>query len=204
MSAPAYTVIGHPRSRAMRVLWMLEELELPYEHVPATPRSDAARAHNPAGKIPTLLIDGRPFTDSVAIVQHLADAHGRFTAPAGSLERLAQDGATQFAVDEVEGALWTTGKHSFVLPEERRVPAAKDTARWEFSQAMEELARRLSDRAFIAGPDFTVPDLLLGHCASWAEAAKMEMPGGPVAAYFERLRARPALARAMQKAVRAS
>jgi glutathione S-transferase len=199
-----YTVIGHPRSRAMRVLWMLEELELPYEHVPATPRSEAAMAANPTGKIPILLIDGRAFTDSVAIVQYLADAHGRFTAEAGTEARLRQDGMTQFAVDEVEGALWQTGKHSFVLPEERRVPAAKETARWEFGQAMAELGRRLGDRAFVAGDDFTVPDLLLGHCASWAEAAKMDMPGGAVGAYFERMRARPALARAMQKAVRAS
>ena len=199
-----YTVIGHPRSRAMRVLWMLEELELDYAHVPATPQSDAARQANPRGKIPVLLVDGRPFTDSVAIVQFLADRHGAFTAPAGTVERLAQDGATQFAVDEVEGALWTVGKHSFVLPEERRSADAKATARWEFDRAMEELARRLADRAFIAGDDFTVPDLLLGHCASWAESAKMTMPGGAAGAYFERLRARPALGRAMQKAVRAA
>ncbi len=199
-----YTVIGHPRSRAMRVLWMLEELGLDYAHVPATPQSDAARQANPQGKIPVLLVDGKPFTDSVAIVQFLADRHGAFTAPAGSLERLAQDGATQFAVDEVEGALWTVGKHSFVLPEERRSAEAKATARWEFNRAMEELSRRLGDRAFIAGDDFTVPDLLLGHCASWAESAKMTMPTGTAGAYFERLRARPALARAMQKSVRAA
>jgi glutathione S-transferase len=186
----------------MRVLWMLEELELPYEHVPAPPRDAAVRAHNPTGKVPVLLIEDRAFTDSVAIVQFLADRHGRFTAPAGTEARLRQDGATQFCVDEVEGALWTVGKHSFVLPEERRSAGAKTTARWEFDRAMEELTRRLGAAAYIAGDDFTVPDLLLGHCAAWADAAKMTKPGGAAGAYLDRIRARPALARAMEKAAR--
>jgi glutathione S-transferase len=198
-----YTVIGSPRSRAMRVLWMLEELEQPYHHVPAPPRDAAVRAHNPTGKVPVLLIDGAAYTDSVAIVTYLADRHGRCTAQAGSEARLRQDGATQFCVDEVEGALWTVGKHSFVLPEERRSAEAKATARWEFDQAMAELDRRLGDAPFIAGDAFTVPDLLLGHCAAWADAAKMTKPGGRAGAYLDRMRARPALARAMEKAAKA-
>jgi glutathione S-transferase len=198
-----YTVIGSPRSRAMRALWMLEELELPYDHVPAPPRDAAVVAHNPAGKVPVLLIEGRAFTDSVAIVQFLADRHGRFTAPAGTEDRLRQDGATQFCVDEVEGALWTVGKHSFVLPEERRSEGAKAAARWEFDRAMEELERRIGEADYIAGDRFTVPDLLLGHCAAWAEAARMTKPGGRAGAYLDRMRARPALARAMEKAARA-
>jgi putative NADH-flavin reductase len=57
---PMYTVIGSPRSRAMRVLWMLEELEQPYELIPAAPRDEAVRAYNPAGKVPVLLVDGQP------------------------------------------------------------------------------------------------------------------------------------------------
>ena len=199
-----YTVVGSPRSRAMRALWMLEELEQPYRHVPAAPRSPDALAHNPAGKVPVLLVEGEPFTDSVAIVQFLADRHGALTAPAGTLARLRQDGLTQFCVDEIEGALWTVGKHSFVLPDERRVPAVKETARWEFDRAMAELDRRLGDQPFVTGDAFTVPDLLIGHCAAWAEAAKMTMPEGRVGAYLARLRARPALARAMQRAARAA
>lgn len=45
-----YTVIGTVRTRAARVLWMLEELGLPYEHLAAAPRSEGVTAFNPAGK----------------------------------------------------------------------------------------------------------------------------------------------------------
>lgn len=196
-------LVGHPRSRAMRVMWMLEELAEPYDYNPALPQSTAAKAANPAGKIPVLFVGDQPLTDSVAIVQFLADSHSRFTHPAGTLARARQDGFTQFCVDEVEGALWTAGKHSFVLPEALRVPQIKATCRAEFARAMETLAARLGDRPFVAGDAFTVPDLLLGHCAGWAEAAKFDLPDGPVGAYFARLRARPALAAAMARAASA-
>ncbi|MGY9039234.1 MAG: glutathione S-transferase N-terminal domain-containing protein, partial [Rhodobacterales bacterium] len=42
-----YKVIGATKSRAMRVMWMLEELGQPYEHVPCGPRSDEAKQYNP-------------------------------------------------------------------------------------------------------------------------------------------------------------
>lgn len=183
----------------MRVLWMLEELAEPYDVVPCAPRSPEILAVNPEGKIPALVTDGETLTDSVAIVQYLADRHGRFTAPAGTIARARQDGYTQFCVDEVEGALWTAGKHSFVLPEAERVPQIKQTARAEFARAMATLERRLGDRPFVTDGGFTVPDLLLGHCAGWATSAKFDLPGGKVGAYFERLRNRPALTAAMKR-----
>lgn len=195
------TVYGSPRSRAMRVLWMLEELGEPYAHVPAAPQSAEIRAVNPEGKIPAVVVDGETLTDSVAIIQFLADRAGRLTHPAGTIARARQDGFTQFCVDEVEGALWTAGKHSFALPEALRVPQVKETARAEFARAMETLARRLGDRQHVMGDDFTVPDLLLGHCAGWAESAKFDLPGGTVGAYLARCRGRPALRRAFEKAM---
>lgn len=195
-----HVVYGTARSRALRVMWMLEELGLAWDHVPCAPQSEAIIAVNPAGKIPALVVDGVTLTDSVAIVQFLADRAGSLTAKAGTLERAAQDGFKQFCVDEVEGPLWTAGKHSFALPEGLRVPQVKEAARWEFARAMQTLAARLGDRPFVTGEAFTVPDLLLGHCAGWAVAAKFDLPDGAVGAYFKRLRARPALRRAMEKA----
>ena len=195
-----YTVYGSGRSRAMRVMWMLDELDENYDIVPCSPQTPEILAVNPEGKIPALVVDSETLTDSVAIVQYLADRHGKLTAPAGTLARARQDGFTQFCVDEVEGALWTAGKHSFVLPEALRVPAVKDTARAEFARAMETLARRLGDRPFVTDLGFTVPDLLLGHCAGWAVSAKFDLPDGPVGAYFDRLRRRPALGAAMRRA----
>ena len=71
-----YEVIGMRASRAMRVLWMLEEAGLPYRHIPAKPRDADAAAANPSGKIPALRDGDAVITDSVAIMTYLADKHG--------------------------------------------------------------------------------------------------------------------------------
>lgn len=191
-----YTVVGTVASRALRVIWMLEELEQPYELVPASPRSPEIKAHNPDGKVPALVVDGTALIDSVAIVQFLADRQGALTYPAGSLERAQQDSMTQFCVDEIEGALWTAAKNTFVHPKEHQKREIKETCRFEFNLAMERLARRLGDQPYIMGETFTVPDILIGHCAGWARAAKFSLPDGVVGDYFRRLEERPAFKRA--------
>lgn len=192
-----YQVIGTLRSRALRVLWALEELGQPYTLVQAAPRSEVARAHHPEGKVPALVMGATVLTDSVAIVQYLADAHGGLTCPAGTPERGRQDGFTQFAVEQADGPLWLASRHSFVLPEAERLPGMKDAMRADFARGMASLASRLGTGPYLMGERFTVPDLLLGHCAGWAVAAKFALPDGPVGAYLDRVRARPALQRAL-------
>ena len=199
-----YKVIGNPRARPMRVLWMLEELGQDYEIVNAAPHSDIVKQGNPGGRIPVLHDGDAVITDSVAIVTYLADKHGACTHPAGTPERGFQDAMTQFCVDEIEGALWTNAKNDFLHPEEIRVGAIGDVCRYEFAKAMDTLAARVEGKAFIAGDDFTVPDLILGHCAGWAKNAKFDIPEGPAADYMARMRERPALARAMKRAAEAT
>lgn len=194
-----YTLIGHPQSRAMRAMWMLEEVEAEYEVIPVAPGSDAAKAHNPTGKVPALMVDDLLVTDSVAIVQFLADAHGFATAPAGTVARGQQDAMTQFINEEIDGALWTASKHRFVLPQELRVPAVKDTARVEFDRGIARLAGYLGDKPFLMGDEFTVPDLIASHCLGWARVAKFDVTDEAVIAYGKRCRARPAFRRALER-----
>lgn len=192
-----YKVIGFPRTRTFRVIWMLEELEASYEVEAAMPRSATATHYNPSGKIPILLVDGEPIIDSVAIVQFLADRHGRFTAKAGTLERARQDSLTQFAMDDIELPLWVYAKHGFILPEHLRSETARAACKFDFDQALKALEGRLADKPYVCGDDFTVPDLLLGHCANWAEnGCNWEIPAGPVKDYVDRVRNRPAHTRA--------
>ncbi|MEM7422281.1 MAG: glutathione S-transferase family protein [Pseudomonadota bacterium] len=195
-----YTVVGSPRTRTMRVLWMLEELGQPYQIVPAKPHSDAVSAGNPGGKVPVLHDGDAVITDSVAICTYLADKHGDCTYPAGSPERGHQDAITQFCVDEIEGALWAAAKNTFINPEEHRAPAIVPVAKFEFAKALKTLEQHLDGKEFIAGDRFTVPDLLLTHCAGWARNAKFDIPAGPVADYVTRTRERPALQRAGARA----
>ena len=82
-----YTVIGTVKSRALRVIWMLEELDVQFDHIAAPPQSEGVIQVSPSGKVPVLVEDGVPITDSTAILQYLADKHGQFTHPAGTLDR---------------------------------------------------------------------------------------------------------------------
>jgi len=187
-----YQLVGNITSRAFRVIWMLEELGLPFEHIKAAPGSEEAREFNPAGKVPVLLVDGEPLTDSAAILSFLTDRHGDFTYPCGTIERARQDGFTHFINDELDATLWTAARHSFMLPEERRVPEVKESLKWEFARSVDELMRRMGDGPFLMGDRMTVPDILATHCGNWAYAAKFPLENEAFNAYVKRMRARPA------------
>ena len=69
-------------SRSQRILWLLEELGLPFDVVqhsrhPETRRAPAAlREVHPLGKSPVLVDSGTPIIESGAIIEHIIDRHG--------------------------------------------------------------------------------------------------------------------------------
>lgn len=192
-----YTLVGFPKTRAFRVLWMLEELGVDYEVHPAAPRSPEAKAVNPSGKVPALKVGEDIIIDSVAICQFLADRHNQMTKPVGSIERAQQDSWTQFAMDDIELPMWVYSKHQFILPEAMRSTKAQEACAFDFKNALTAFAERLGSNQYVMGDDFTVPDLLLGHCGQWAQNGPgWELPAGPVADYFARVIDRPAYQRA--------
>jgi glutathione S-transferase len=191
----SYTVIGNATSRAARVLWMLEELGLAYEHIGVKPRADEVMRFNPSGKVPVLLVDGQPITDSTAILTFLADSTGRMTRPAGTLARARQDALTQAVLDEIDAILWTAARHSFILPKDQRVPEVKASLRWEFDRNQKIIAQRLGEGPFLMGDEMTVPDIILAHCGHWARSAKFDLTEPALVDYVDRVLARPAFAR---------
>jgi len=191
-----YKVLGMAATRTLRVLWMMEELGLEYEHLPHPPRSKEMLEINPSGKVPALMVDDQVVIDSVAIMQFLADKHGDMTYPAGTIERAQQDSFTQFINDEIDAIIWCAARNTFILPEDKRVPEIKETLKWEFVRSMKLLGERIGDNEFLMGDKMTVPDILLTHCGGWARMAGFEIPNGPLKAYFKRMIARPAYLRA--------
>ncbi|MEM6374874.1 MAG: glutathione S-transferase family protein [Pseudomonadota bacterium] len=190
-----YEVVGSSASRAFRVLWMLEELAIPYTHIPAAPQSAEARAVNPSGKIPVLRQNGGYISDSLAIMAYLADVTGKMSYPAGSFERARQDALTHRISDELDSALWVAARHSFVLPEELRVPEVKTTLRWEYERNLAFLENELAG-PFLMGDQMTVPDIILTHCLRWARHARFPPPSGKLVDYLARMEAREPLQRA--------
>ncbi|MEM7472859.1 MAG: glutathione S-transferase family protein [Pseudomonadota bacterium] len=195
-----YTVVGTLTSRAFRVLWMLEELGQPYIQIAAKPQSEEVRAHNVHGKIPVLLDEDHAISDSTAIVTYLADKHGALSAPAGTLERAQQDAMTQRILDEFDACLWSAARHSFVLPAEKRVPAVKETLKWEFARAETALVHDLRDKPFLMGEQISVPDIILTHCLGWAITAKFGISEPVLSEYLNRMKVRDAYQQARAKA----
>lgn len=190
-----YEVIGSRASRAFRVLWLLEEMGLTYTHLPVAPRSAEALAVNPSGKIPALRDGEAVLTDSVAIMTFLADKHGQFTHAPGSHTRAVQDALTHRVLDEVDAILWMAARHSFVLPEEHRVAAVKDSLRWEYERNIKGLAEAFVG-PFLQGETPTIADLLLAHCLMWAGKAGFAAPPAPLDGYLGAMMARAAFQRA--------
>ncbi len=186
-----YTVIGTVKSRAFRVMWMLEELGQPYKVIPAGPRSPDAKKYNPSGKVPALLDGDAVLTDSVAIMQYLADKHGSMTAPAGTVARAHQDAMTLWLIDEFDAILWAAAKHSFIFPEDQRIPQVKDSLKAEFTRSAAQLAERLGG-PFLMGDEITVPDLLAVHCINWSIGAGFPRVDDRLGAWAQTLRERPA------------
>lgn len=192
-----YEVIGNRASRTFRVLWTLEELGQPYTHIPAGPRSDEVRAVSAAGKVPVLREGDMILTESVAIMTYLADRHGALTYPAGTPERARQDALTQQIQCDIDAVIWTAARHSFVLPEDKRVPEVKDSLRWEYERNLGLISAGF-EGPFLTGEMMTIADILLTHCLRWAETAKFPEPDAAMAAYKARMEARDAFQRVLE------
>ena len=195
-----YQAVGSPGSRVSRVLWMLEELDEPYEFVKVGLKSPELYALNASGKSPVLVDGNLVVTDSAAICVYLADRHpekGMGAAP-GCAGRAEMDSWMHFAQSELEAPLWNKLRHRFLLPKDVRVDVGPAAA-YDFASEVETLGRRLGEREYALGDRFSAVDVLLGDMGAWARAGKFRVESDTVNAYFDRVLSRPARARADAK-----
>jgi glutathione S-transferase len=194
-----YQAVGSPGSRLTRVTWMLEELGEPYEIVRAKQHSDVMYRYNPSGKIPALADGDFVLTDSAAICFYLGDKHAeKGLGPNSAAERGLMNSWLFFAQSELEAPLWNKLKHRLLLPEELRAEVGPWT-KMEFAREVATLEKRLDGKEYAMGDRFTAADIILGHCGQWARGARFEIGSDAVNAYFDRVLARPALARAKER-----
>ena len=191
-----YQAVGSRGSRVSRVLWMLEELEAPYEFVHIERRSPEAYALNPSGKVPILIDGDLKLTDSAAICIYLADKHAEkgMGASPGLFGRAEMDSWMHFAQSEFEAPLWNKLRHRFLLPTELRVDVGLAAA-YDFASEVKTLERRLGDREFALGDRFSAVDVLLGDIGAWARGGRFRIESDAVNAYLDRVLSRPARAR---------
>ncbi|MDO8288468.1 MAG: glutathione S-transferase family protein [Parvibaculum sp.] len=196
-----------PNTRSIRVLWLLEELGVPYdketvEFNPAYLQSPKHLAIHPLGKVPAIDDEGLILNESGAIVQYILAKHaGSHLEP--KLGTPAYGKYLQwlhFAEATVMPPIGQIVQHSFRKPKEERIPAVVDDAKATLAKLFKLLDHELEGRDYICGETFTAADIMLGYDLNLCKLIQVSFDEYPnLSAYFERLSARPAFKRATVK-----
>lgn len=188
---------GFGPTRSLRALWGLKELGVEFEFVPVNlqageHRSPAFLAINPAGKLPVLVDGDLVLPESAAIVLYLAEKYPEKGLMPTNLEQRAQVYRwVLFAMTELEQPLWRMVRHTFLYPENKRLPQDIELAREDFTAMATILERHMEGRQFIVGDNMTVADCVTAYLMDWANERKL-LDGLPnLAAYLQRMYRRP-------------
>jgi len=197
------TVYSAPNTRAIRVIWVLEEIGAKAEikSMPYPPRKHAPDyfAVNPTGMVP-LLIDGEVrLSESMAICDYLATKHGSpLVVPPNDPER------PQFLqwLWYGESTLMTPlSRLNIARQVERKGPGVDAIiagARDHVAERLEMLEQRLEGRDFLVAGRLTLADISVSYPLHLVGMLGVDKLLGPRSvAYHERLRARPAHQRAI-------
>lgn len=192
-------------ARSFRPLWTLEELGLPYRlnMVPFPPRV-LAREYlntNPLGTVPAFFDGDMRMTESAAICEYLVAKYG--PTPLHVAPDEADFGPYLNWLDFGEATL--TVPQTIVLryrhfesPERRLPQAAEDYQRW-FLARLRAIDSVVSTQEHLCAKGFTAADISVGYALMLAEYLGLEAQFPPaVRAYWGRLKARDAYARAVE------
>ncbi|MBS0450699.1 MAG: glutathione S-transferase [Proteobacteria bacterium] len=207
-------------SRSQRVLWLLEELGQPYEIVryqrdPATMLAPASlKAVHPLGKSPVVVTDeGLVLAESGAILETLTEhyGHGRLAPPAGTAEAARYRYWLHYAEGSAMPPLLL--KLVFDRMEKSPVPffvkpivkgiAGKAKASFigpQLKTHLDFMEGELGKSQWFAGDEFTTADIQMSFAVEAARArGGLDQSRPRLMAYLERIHARPAYQRALEK-----
>ncbi|AEC21681.1 putative glutathione S-transferase protein [Pusillimonas sp. T7-7] len=184
-------------TRSLRARWALQELDAEFEFVPVNILAGENRHPdflrlNPTGKLPVLVDGDLVLTESAAIVMYLAEKYGaKRLMPADLSERAQAYRWSMFAVTELEQPLWRIARHSFVYPEDKRLPQDIALAKEEFVSMAAILDRHLDGREFIVGNTISIADCVTAYVLDWGNENGLIDNFPNLKAYLERMYARP-------------
>ncbi|MGR6469155.1 glutathione S-transferase family protein [Rhizobium sp. PAMB 3182] len=185
----------NPMSRGRIARWMLEEAGVPYKAriIPFGPpmKTDAYRAVNPMGKVPSILHGDAVVTECAAICAYLADAYPEAGLAPRPHERAAYYRWLFFAAGPLEAAV-TNRSLAVEIPSERRGMVGYGS----YEAVMDTLEAAVSAHPFIAGDRFTAADVYVGSHISWGLKFGSMDDRPTFRDYHARLSARPAYQRA--------
>ena len=151
-------------------------------------------AINPKGYVPALELDGGEIlTEGPAIIQYVADLvpEKKLVPPAGTLARARAQEWLNFIGTELH-------KSFSPLFNPATSDDAKAAARALIDRRLAFAANVLDAQPYLTGDSFTVADAYLFTVLSWTGYVKVDITPWPsLGAYFERVKARPAVQAAM-------
>ncbi len=151
---------------------------------------------NPKGYVPALEISpGEVLTEGPAIVQYLADQKPKsgLVPPAGTLERYREQEMLGYINSEIHKAY--SPLFSDETPE-----VTRENRKAHLRKRYKLLDDRLAGRDYLFGDKFTAADAYLFTITRWAHAVKLDLSDFKnVAAFQERVKARPAVQQAMKE-----
>ena len=188
---------GTSRSRSARSLWALEELGVPYEHLPMPTTEAKSAAHlklNPNGHVPVLEDDGAVVWESMAINLYLAEKYGKNSLwPSDPAARADIYKWSFFAMTEVEPQLVTLLVNRVMAPPEQRNEKAAAAAVEALKAPLNALEETLKGREYLLGKNFTIADLNVAAVMSWIPMMKLDISSTPnVQAWLQRCLGREA------------
>ncbi|MEM9571217.1 MAG: glutathione S-transferase family protein [Pseudomonadota bacterium] len=188
-----------PNSRAGRIVWLLEELELPYNinkmaFHPKDLKSDAHRARHPLGRVPVLEDGDVSIFESGAIVEYVLERHKN-----GGLKPAVDDARFpdylqwfHYCEGMVMPPINTVVVHTILLPEDRRDANVLGQAQRLLTKALAPVDEALAGKDYLIG-EFSGADIMLGHaCFMSNRLGCVPDEMSHLKAYVERISARPA------------
>jgi glutathione S-transferase len=204
------TLYGVYRSRASRPIWMLNEIGMPFNHVPviqayrlADPKaadapfntaSPAYLAIAPQGQIPAMVDDGLVLTESLAITLYIGRKHGGLLGPQNDAETALSEQWALFAATAIE----TPALEMFYIlaAPPPLTPEAEATVALNAERLRRPLARldaHLTTHPFMLNDRFTAADIVVAECLRYAQGHPTLLAEFPAAkAWLETCQARPA------------
>jgi glutathione S-transferase len=191
-----------PRTRSVRIYWLLEELGLPYELqvIEFTPPAGKPFAQQtPSGKVPTLQDGDLEMFESGAILEYILERYGKGRlAPApGTPQRGPFLQWVHFAEATAFPPFGNLAWHTIFRKDADSMPnAMADYRNWAVA-ALEVLERALAGKSYVLGAEFSGADVMMGYTvqvAKWFGMLGDEYPN--LNAYLTRLQARPAFQKA--------
>ncbi len=193
-----------PNSRAGRILWLLEELELPYElnrmdFHPKDLKSDEHRARHPLGRVPVLEDGDISIFESGAIVEYILERHrdGGLKPPVDSPLYPEYLQWFHYCEGMVMPPVNTIVVQTLLLPPDRRDETVLGQAQRLLTRALAPVEDALAGRDYLIG-DFSAADIMLGHaCFMSNRLGCVTDDMANLKSYVERIVARPAFDKAI-------